>query len=138
MIPPTLADISKTLVTINLRSNPRLDMIPKKIRGDTRLIMWVCKLHRENEMECQFVLGSIDQLEALTSVGPELGKKRRSSIEDCVISSPPPIAGRSLGGRSSPASPEQVQEEEPMVRVFLFIGKNFFFVHREEFFFSNS
>ena len=40
-------------------------MIPKKIRGDTHLIMWVCRLHRENEIESQFVLGSIDQLDAL-------------------------------------------------------------------------
>tara|TARA_B100000475_G_scaffold168821_1_gene130515 strand:+ start:364 stop:966 length:603 start_codon:yes stop_codon:yes gene_type:complete len=81
MIPPTLADISKTLVTINLRSNPRLDMIPKKIRGDTRLIMWVCKLHRENEMECQFVLGSIDQLEALSRGAQERHKKLKSELK---------------------------------------------------------
>ena len=81
MIPPTLADISKTLVTINLRSNPRLDMIPKKIRGDTGLIMWVCKLHRENEMECQFVLGSIDQLVALSRGAQERHKKLKSELK---------------------------------------------------------
>ena len=81
MIPPTLADISKTLVTINLRANPRLEMIPKKIRGDTRLIMWVCKLHRENEVECQFVLKSIDQLESLSRGSQERHKHLKSQLK---------------------------------------------------------
>ena len=51
MVPPTLADRAKSLETVNLVGNPDLAMIPKKIRGDTSLILWVCRLHRENEVE---------------------------------------------------------------------------------------
>lgn len=67
MIPPTLADIS-TLTTVNCRNNPRLAMLPKKIRGDSELILWVCRIHRASERECAEVIAAIDQLSQLTEI----------------------------------------------------------------------
>lgn len=81
MVPPTLADVAKTIEQLNLAGNPRLDMIPKKIRGDTDLILWVLRLHRANEVESQYVLGCIDTLEGLSRGATERHRALRLELK---------------------------------------------------------
>ena len=81
MCPPTLADVSASLEHINLAGNPRLDMIPKKIRGDTELILWVLRLHRDNEVESQYVLSCIDTLEGISRGATERHRELRLELK---------------------------------------------------------
>ena len=81
MCPPTLADVSASLEHINLAGNPRLDMIPKKIRGDTELILWVIRLHRDNEVESQYVLSCIDTLEGISRGATERHRELRLELK---------------------------------------------------------
>ncbi|KAJ1456805.1 leucine rich repeat protein [Pelagophyceae sp. CCMP2097] len=71
MVPPTLADVGPSLTQVDCRNNPDLAMLPKLIRGDTELILWVCRLHRSNEKDCAYVLESTQHLRALSALAAE-------------------------------------------------------------------
>ena len=63
------------------RGQPPIGHDPKKIRGDTELILWVLRLHRDNEVESQYVLSCIDTLEGISRGATERHRELRLELK---------------------------------------------------------
>lgn len=83
MLPPTLADAAGALRVINCRNNPGLRMIPKQIGDDAALVLWILKLHRENEIECQQIIQSNTQLEQLNDFAQQRNAQLTAQLQKC-------------------------------------------------------
>lgn len=79
MLPPTLADID--LQDINCANNPKLDMVPRKLRDDTKLVRWVLGIHRDNERECQALLTYSDKVTRLTEAAVQRGARLKAELQ---------------------------------------------------------
>ena len=70
-MPPELSDCI-SIEDIDCSGNKHLEMIPEKLRTDTKLIMWICGLHKNNR----------EKITELSSANMELEDYARQSDEE--------------------------------------------------------
>jgi hypothetical protein len=70
-LPPELSDCI-SIEDIDCSGNKHLEIIPEKLRTDTKLIMWICELHKHNR----------EKITELSSANMELEDYARQSDEE--------------------------------------------------------
>ena len=63
------------------RGQPPVGHDPQENPGDTELILWVLRLHRDNEVESQYVLSCIDTLEGISRGATERHRELRLELK---------------------------------------------------------
>ena len=64
-IPSELGALKETITEINVGNNPELMMIPKPMRANTEIIMWVIDLHYQNTLKLKEIQQSAEELQKL-------------------------------------------------------------------------